>query len=141
MPSSIGFRYLSDTERASGGPPIVYFARSSASRPIANEDIDVVLSALKFDELEMVIRAFFDELQALMEAAFDAGLRRAQHAFELKLDLLHGWQIKAHGFARGRPLQFAGVQDFERYLVIKYGIPPRPRASQADVLASTIPRL
>lgn len=141
MPSSIGFRYLSDAERASGGPLVLYFARSSASRPIEHEDIDVVLGALKFDELQMVIRAFFDELQVLMAAAFEGGLRRSRQAFELELDLLNGWQIQAHGFARGRPLALAGVQDFERYLVNKYGIPPRPQASRADVLASTIPRL
>ena len=62
MPSSDGFRYLSESERAPAGTPVLYFAHSSASRPIESEDIDIVLGALKFDELQLPIRAFFEEL-------------------------------------------------------------------------------
>lgn len=141
MPSSVGFRYLSESERAPAGTRVLYFARSSASRPIESEDIDIVLGALKFDELQLLIRAFFEELQGLMEAAFDEGLQRSRQAFELELDLLHGWRIQAHGFARSGPQVFASVQDFEEHVINKYGILPRPQASRADVLASTIPRL
>ena len=137
MSSSIGFRYLADGESSTDGPRIVYFGRSTKSRPVESEDIDVVLDALKFDQMQDIIRAFFEELQELMEAAFAAALRRSRQAFELELDLFVGWQILAHGFARSKVLQFASVQEFEQYLVNKYRISQPQRGSRADVLAST----
>lgn len=93
--SSIGFRCDDDGFDGEGATRyrVIYFTQSVRTRPIESEDIEVVLSALHFDTMQLVVRAYFDELQDLMKRTFEAGMELAAQEFLIEYDLLVGGRL------------------------------------------------